>query len=108
MFNSMSSKGCHFCTRKINESQTRNDCGIMGNFDTSTDEVRYCDTIDKALKVNFRSFHTYLFKCRWFMSVVIQHENGLYMMDCTQFHKGRTNNLTHPTSCEEVSAKQGL
>ena len=89
-FNSMWFEGRHFCTRKINESQTTNDCGITGNFDTSIDEVRYCGTIERILKFNFRSFHTYLFKCCWFTSVVKRHENGLYMVDCTQFHKGPT------------------
>ena len=102
-FNSMWSEGRHFRTRKIDESRTTNDCGIMGNFDTSTDEVRYCGTIERILKVNFRSFQTYLFECRWFTSVVKRHENGLYMVDYTQFHKGRTDNLIHPTSCEQVS-----
>ena len=102
-FNSMWSEGRHFCTHKIDESRTTNDCGIMGNFDTSTNEVQYCGTIERILKVNFISFHTYLFECRWFTSVVKRHENGLYMVDYTQFHKGRTDNLIHPTSCEHVS-----
>ena len=61
-FNSMWSEGRHFRTRKIDESRTTNDCGIMGNFDTSTDEVRYCGTIERILKVNFRSIHIYLFR----------------------------------------------
>ena len=107
-FNSMRSEGRHFCIRKIDENQTTNDYGIMGNFDTSTDELRYYGIIKRILKVNFIYFHTYLFKCRWFTSVVKRHENGLYMVDCTQFHKGRTDNLIHPTSCEQVSTKQGL
>ena len=81
---------------------------IMGNFDTSTNKVSYCGTIERILKVNFISFHTYLFKCHWFTSVVKWHENGLYMVDCTQFHKGRIYNFIHPTSCEQVSTKQGL
>ena len=69
-FNSMWFEGHHFHTRKIDESRTTNDCGIMGNFDISTDEIRYCGTIERILKVNLRSFHTYLFECDWFTSVV--------------------------------------
>lgn len=105
-FNSMWSEGRHFCTRKIDESRTTNDSGIMGNFDTSTEEVRYCGTIERILKVNFRTFHTYLLECRWFAGVVKRHENGLYMVDSTQIHRGRTDNLIDPTSCEQVTRQQ--
>lgn len=104
----MWSEGRHFRTRKIDEKRTTNDSGVMGNFDTSTEEVRYCGTIERILKVNFRSFSTYLFDCRWFAGVVKRHENGLYMVDSTQFHRGKTDTLIHPTSCEQVTTKQAF
>lgn len=75
----------------------------MGNFDTENEEVRYCGTIERIIKVDFRTFHSYLFDCRWFAGAVRRHESGLYMVDSTQFHRGRTDTLVHPSSCEQVS-----
>lgn len=78
----------------------------MGNFDTQNEEVRYCGTIERIMKVDFRTFHSYLFDCRWFAGVVRRHESGLYMVDSTQFHRGSTDTLVHPSSCEQVSLMQ--
>lgn len=84
------------------ESRTTNDSGIMGNFDTSTEEVWYCGTIERIIKVNCRTFHTYVLECYWFSGVAKRHENGLYMVDSTQFYRGKTDDLIHPSSCEQV------
>ncbi|KAI5058191.1 hypothetical protein GOP47_0026361 [Adiantum capillus-veneris] len=45
IFNSIWSEGRHFRTRKIDERRTTNDCGVMGNFDTTTNEVFYVPCI---------------------------------------------------------------
>ena len=103
-FNSMWSEGRHFRAHKIDERRTTHDCGVMGNFDTTTEEVRYCGTIERIIKVDFRTFHKYLFECRWFAGEVKRHENGLYMVDSAQFHRGKTDNLVQPSSCEQVNS----
>ena len=76
----------------------------MGIFDTTTQEVRECGTIERIIKVDFRTFHKYLFECRWFAGEVKRHENGLYMVDSGQFHRGKTDNLVQPSSCEQVNS----
>ncbi|KAI5059512.1 hypothetical protein GOP47_0025831 [Adiantum capillus-veneris] len=45
IFNYIWSESRHFRTRKIDEHRTTNDCGVMGNFDTTTDEVFYVPCI---------------------------------------------------------------
>ena len=102
-YKSMWSEGRYFGMRKIDESRTTNDSGIMGSFNTEQDEVRYCGTIERIIKVDFRTFHSYLFECRWFSSEVKRHENGLYMVDSTLFHRGKTDNFVYPSSCEQVT-----
>ena len=52
-FNSMWSEGRHFRARKIDERRTTHDCGVMGNFDTTTEEVRECGTKKRIIKVDF-------------------------------------------------------
>lgn len=98
----MWSMGRHFRTRNIDERRTTNDCGIMGNFDTSTEEARYCGTIERILKLDFRTFQKYVFECKWFANVSMQHENGLYMVDSTQIHSGKNDNFILPSNCEQV------
>ncbi|KAI5072795.1 hypothetical protein GOP47_0012901 [Adiantum capillus-veneris] len=83
-------KGHHFRTCHIDERRTTIDCGIMGNFDIDGDKDRYCGTIERTLKVNFRTFHTFILECKWFGNVSRRHENGLYMVDSSMHHTGRS------------------
>lgn len=79
-------------TRQIDERRTTNDSGIMGNFDTSTKEAHYCEIIERILRINFRTFPTYLFECRWFEVVSRRHGSGIYMVDSTKIYKEKNVN----------------
>ena len=98
----MWSDGRHFRTSQIDERRTTNDCDVMGNFDTITDEARYCGIIKKILKIDFRTFRTYIFECRWFDGVSRRHESGIYMVDSTKTYKGKYDNFVLPKNCEQV------
>ena len=98
----MWSEGRHFCTSQIDERRTTNDCGVMGNFDTIIDEARYCGMIKRILKIDFRTFRTYIFECRWFEGVSRRHESGIYMVDSTKTYKGKYDNFVLPKNCEQV------
>lgn len=78
------------------------DCGVMGNFDTIIDEARYCGMIKRILKIDFRTFRTYIFECRWFDGVSRRHESGIYMVDSTKTYKGKYDNFVLPKNCEQV------
>lgn len=97
----MWSEGRHFCTYQIDKKRTTNDSGVMGNFDTTSNEARYCGMIEKILKVNFRTFHTYIFDCKWFEGVSKRHASGI-MVDITRFHKGKNDTYVLPNNCEQV------
>lgn len=98
----MWSDGRHFRTSQVDEKRTTMDCGVMGNFDTILDEARYCGMIKRILKIDFRTFRTYIFECRWFEGVSRRHESGIYMVDSTKTYKGKYDNFVLPKNCEQV------
>lgn len=104
----MWSEGRHFCTQLIDKRRTTNDCGVMGNFDTVNNEACYCGMIDKILKIDFRTFHTYILDCKWFEGVSRRHASGIYMIDHTRFHKGKHDTYVLPQNCEQVRGSHAL
>ena len=54
--------------------------------------------------MDFKTFHKYLFECRWFAGEVKRHENGLYMVDSAQFYRRKIDKLVEPSSCEQVNS----
>ena len=92
----MWSEGRHFCTGQIDERRTINDYGMMKIFDTITNKAHSCGMINRILEIDFKTFCTYIFECRWFDGVSRRHESGIYMVDSIKTYK------VLPKNCQQV------